>query len=76
VTTTAIPTKASTSPSTSRSTIPTTSSTSSTQHPTTKGRKFDAGAFFGGLFVGLVIAGVVGFAFKWWQSRKKSYHSL
>ncbi|KAK2558091.1 hypothetical protein P5673_019666 [Acropora cervicornis] len=80
VTTSVIPTSTSTVPSTSSSsTITTTSSTSTTQHPKTKnpkGRKFDAGAFFGGLFVGLVLAAVVGLAFKWWQSRNKSYHSL
>ncbi|KAJ7385673.1 hypothetical protein OS493_013699 [Desmophyllum pertusum] len=46
--------------------------------PTTAstGRQFDSASFFGGIILGIVITVILIFAFKWWQSRNKSYHSL
>ena len=50
-----------------------------TQVPTpapTSGRKFDGASFVGGIILGIVLTGIFIFAFKWWQTRNKSYHSL
>lgn len=44
--------------------------------PAPEGRKFDSASFIGGIILGIALTGIFIFAFKWWQSRNKSYHSL
>ncbi|XP_068698082.1 sialomucin core protein 24-like [Montipora foliosa] len=66
----------STKASTAASTTPTTATQHPSKGPTSASSKFDAGSFVGGIFLGLVLAAIFVFAFKWWQSNKKSYHSL
>lgn len=73
------------SPTTTSSTTPT--STPSTPHakpasifaPTTAApasRKFDGASFIGGIILGMFLIAVFILAYKWWQKRNKSYHSL
>lgn len=66
---------ATTPPSTSASTMQTTSPIT-TPAPTTHGRQFDGASFAGGIILGVVLTVIFIFAFKWWQARNKSYHSL
>lgn len=71
-------------------TLPTTpTSTPSTPHvkpasiaapttaaPASSGRKFDSASFIGGIILGMVLTAILILAYKWWQKRNKSYHSL
>ena len=51
--------------------------TTSAAAPTTpRGRQFDGASFAGGIILGVVLTVIFIFAFKWWQTRNKSYHSL
>jgi CD164 antigen len=67
-------------------TIPVASS-STTAHPTPAittakqtqkdtGRKFDGLSFFGGIILGAVICVLLLFSVKYYQAKKRSYHSL
>ncbi|CAH3126344.1 unnamed protein product [Porites lobata] len=72
------------SPTTTSSTTPT--STTSTPPPKasivptaariSSGRKFDGASFIGGIILGMVLTAIFILAYKWWQKRNKSYHSL
>ncbi|XP_020907874.1 sialomucin core protein 24 [Exaiptasia diaphana] len=41
-----------------------------------KGRSFDAGSFFGGIILGIVLTGVLILGYMYWKNKRKSYHSL
>lgn len=77
VTITATPVMSTTLPTSS----PTQPGTTSTKAPitptsTSSGRRFDGASFFGGIVLGAVLVVIFVFAYKWWQTRNKSYHSL
>lgn len=77
ITITATPAMSTTLPTSS----PTQPGTTSTKAPitptsTSSGRRFDGASFFGGIVLGAVLVVIFIFAYKWWQARNKSYHSL
>lgn len=77
ITITATPATSTTLPTSS----PTQPGTTSTKAPitptsTSSGRRFDGASFFGGIVLGAVLVVIFVFAYKWWQTRNKSYHSL
>ena len=47
-----------------------------TTAPASGGRKFDGASFIGGIILGMVLTAIFILAYKWWQKRNKSYHSL
>ncbi|XP_028414695.1 sialomucin core protein 24-like [Dendronephthya gigantea] len=46
------------------------------QMPKKSGRKFDGLSFFGGMILGAVICIILLFGVKYYQAKKRSYHSL